>query len=107
MYIEDGRCHSCLTQHAVNLSPVMRLMFEEVGQKRMPRVFEHPAFVFYMNDFSLEEIGIEPLNKLANLIVLRETGRLQCIEFTNSVGIRLYAASKLGHPDAAANENLV
>ncbi|MED5360580.1 MAG: hypothetical protein VYD85_19495, partial [Pseudomonadota bacterium] len=84
------------SQHAVNLSPAMRLMVEEVGWRRMPRVFEHPGFVFYINDFSLGEIGIEPINKLANLIVLRETGRPQYIELANSVGCRLYAVSKLG-----------
>ena len=58
----------------------MRLMVEEVGHKQMSCVFENPAFVIYINDVSLEEIGIDPLNKLANSIVIRDTGRPQCIE---------------------------
>ena len=38
---------------------------------------------------SLEEIGIDPLNKLANSIVIRDTGRPQCIELVEELVIEV------------------
>ena len=55
MQVQNRRRHGGLRQHVVNLTAVMGLMIEEMGQQHRRSIVELPAFVIFVADRPVEK----------------------------------------------------